>query len=67
MRRTPQEEEEVRFDNVEHVFVPLDYGGLLNRARKPRHLSKRFGNARSYWAFVCADFFYAPQDVLVGK
>ena len=67
MRRTSQEEEEVRFDDVEHVFVPFDHGSVLNRHRKLRHLGERFGDARSYWAFVCADFFHSPEDVLVGE
>jgi len=67
MRGTPQEEEKVRLDDVEHVFVPFNHESVLNRQRKLRHLGERFGNARSYWAFVCADFFHSPEDVLVGE
>src|SRR6516162_7046644 len=63
MRRTPQEKKEVWFHNVEHVFVPLDHWGGLDRLRKLRHLAERFDDTRSYWAFVCADPPYAPHDV----
>src|SRR5215471_17312936 len=67
MRRTPQEKEEVWFHNVEHVFVPLDHWGGLDRLRKLRHLAERFDNTRSYGAFVYADLAYALHDFVIGK
>jgi hypothetical protein len=52
---------------LEHVLVPLDDGGLLNRPRKLRHLVERFGDARSCRVFVCANFAYASENVLIPE
>jgi hypothetical protein len=40
--RAAQEEQKVRLDDIENIFVPLNYRSFLHGLRELCHLGKRF-------------------------
>jgi hypothetical protein len=59
--------EEIRLDNIEHVFIPLDDGGLLHGLCEVVHQPQTGLNARADRTVPNADGPCSREHFTVGK